>query len=80
MSIRVWSPLAGAPLRVKVENAQDPTISVETEAIASVGGEWQTLVFDFANEAMGTSPIDFSRVYNKLSIFIQFRDRRIASR
>ncbi|KPP94935.1 MAG: Carbohydrate binding domain, partial [Bacteroidetes bacterium HLUCCA01] len=72
MSIRVWSPLAGAPVRVKVENAQDPTISVETEAIASVGGEWQTLVFDFANEAMGTSPIDFSGVYNKLSIFYNF--------
>ena len=32
MSVRVWSPVAGIPVRLKVENAANPAHSVETEA------------------------------------------------
>ncbi|MEM8906775.1 MAG: hypothetical protein AAGD05_02915, partial [Bacteroidota bacterium] len=35
MTVRVWSPDAGIPIRLKVENAGDPTISVETEALTT---------------------------------------------
>ncbi|WP_194974828.1 carbohydrate binding domain-containing protein [Aquiflexum lacus] len=72
MSLRVWSPTAGIPVRVKVEDANDPTISVETEATVTVASEWQTLTFDFANQAAGTEAINFSRSYNKASVFFNF--------
>jgi len=72
MSMRVWSPLAGIPVRIKVEASNDPTISVETEATVTVASQWQTLTFDFANQAAGTEAINFSRNYNKASVFFNF--------
>ena len=72
MSMRVWSPLAGIPVRMKVEASNDPTISVETEATVTLAGQWQTLTFDFANQAAGTEAINFSRNYNKASVFFNF--------
>jgi uncharacterized beta-barrel protein YwiB (DUF1934 family) len=72
MSLRVWSPAAGIPVRVKVEDANDPTISVETEATVTVAEQWQTLTFDFANQAAGTEAINFARSYNKASVFFNF--------
>jgi deoxycytidine triphosphate deaminase len=72
MSLRVWSPTAGIPVRIKVEASNDPTISVETEATVTVASQWQTLTFDFANQAAGTEAINFSRSYNKASVFFNF--------
>ncbi|MCH8487610.1 MAG: T9SS type A sorting domain-containing protein [Candidatus Cyclonatronum sp.] len=72
MSVRVWSPVAGIPVRAKVEDSNDPTISVETEATVTVAEEWQLLVFDFANQAGGTAPINFANNYNKFTIFFDF--------
>ena len=72
MSMRVWSPTAGIPVRMKVEASNDPTISVETEATVTVAGQWQTITFDFANQAAGTEAINFSRNYNKASVFFNF--------
>ncbi|SMD45051.1 Por secretion system C-terminal sorting domain-containing protein [Aquiflexum balticum DSM 16537] len=72
MSLRVWSPTAGIPIRIKVEDSNDPTISVETEATVTVASQWQTLIFDFANQAAGTEAINFSRNYNKASVFFNF--------
>jgi hypothetical protein len=72
MSLRVWSPTAGIPVRIKVEDSNDPTISVETEATVTVASEWQILTFDFANQAAGTEAINFSRSYNKASVFFNF--------
>jgi hypothetical protein len=72
MSVRVWSPTANIPVRLKVENSNDPTVSVETEVRTSVAGEWQTLVFDFANQAPGTAGINYASRYNKASIFFDF--------
>ena len=72
MSVKVWSPTAGTPIRLKVENASDPTISVETEALTTVASAWETLLFDFSNEAPGTAPINFANTYNKASIFFNF--------
>lgn len=71
-TVKVWSPDADTPIRLKVENSSDQTVSVETETNTTVAGDWETLSFDFSNEAPGTEPISFSKVYQKCSIFFNF--------
>lgn len=68
----VWSPDAGIVVRLKAEKAGTPTISVETEATVTTAAGWDTLYFDFANEANLTAPIDFNNTYDMLSIFYNF--------
>jgi len=72
MSLRVWSPTADIPVRLKVENSDDPTVTVETEARTTVAGEWETLTFDFANQAAGTAALNLASRYNKASVFCDF--------
>lgn len=72
MSVRVWSPHANIPVRLKVEDAQNPAISVETEAMVTTAETWQTLVFDFSKQATGTAPLNLANRYNKASIFFNF--------
>ncbi len=72
MTVRVYAPAAGKPVRLKVEDAADPTKSVETEALTTAAGAWQTLTFNFANQAAGTAAINLSTTYNKASIFFNF--------
>ena len=72
MTARVWSPAAGIPVRLKIENASDSTISVETEAITTVGNAWETLTFDLTTQAMGTAAFDPAATYNKIIIFFNF--------
>ena len=72
MSVRVWSPTAGTPIRLKVEAANDPTISVETEALTTVASAWQMLIFNFSNQAAGTAALNLANSYNKASIFFNF--------
>lgn len=79
MSVRVWSPTANIPIRLKVEKADDPTISVETEAMVTVAAAWDTLVFDFAQEATGTATLNLNSFYNKASIFFDFGSTSPAS-
>ena len=72
MTVRVWSPDAGIPVRLKVEDWMDNTHSVETDAYTTLAGEWETLTFNFANEGAGTAPINLSYYYNKASIFFNY--------
>lgn len=76
MSVRVWSPDAGTPIRLKLEDANDPTHTVETEVNTTVAGDWETIEFDFTNQASGTESLsvglDNGWVYNKASIFFNF--------
>jgi hypothetical protein len=72
MSVRVWSPDAGIVVRLKVEKHNDPTISVETDAISTVANGWETLVFDFANEGTGTAALNLANTYDKASIFFNY--------
>jgi len=73
MTVKVWSPDAGTPIRLKVENANDPTQTCETEVNTTIGGDWEVLQFDFTNEAPGTAALDFGLnngwIYSKASIF-----------
>ncbi len=72
MTVRVYSPVAGIPVRLKVENAADATVSVETEAMTTMVDTWETLTFDFSNEATGTAALNLASTYNKASIFFDF--------
>jgi len=62
----------GIPVRFKIENSDDPTQSVETEAFTTVAGEWEVLEFDFNNEAAGTAALNTSYPFNMASIFFNF--------
>ena len=72
MSLKVWSPDAGIQVRLKVEDYTNPGITVETEATTTAAGQWQTLTFDFANQAAGTAAINLANNYNKASVFFNF--------
>jgi len=76
MTVRVWSPAAGTPIRLKIEDANDNTHTCETETNTTVASGWEIMVFDFANEAPGTAKLSDGLnngwVYNKASIFFNF--------
>jgi hypothetical protein len=72
ISMRVYSPTSGTPIRMKAEDANDPTRSVETEATTTVANGWETLSFNFANQANGTAALNLAFTYNKISVFCNF--------
>ena len=72
MTMRVFTPAAGIPVRLKVEDAADVTHTVETEAITTVNGGWETLTFNFANQAPGTAALNLGFTFNKASVFFNF--------
>lgn len=72
MSVKVYSPAAGIPVRLKTEDHSNPSRSVETQVLTTVANAWETLVFDFSNHASGTQAINFSYTYDMASIFFDF--------
>lgn len=76
MTVRVWSPAAGVPVRLKVEDANANTHTCETEAVTTVAAGWEVLTFDFTEEAPGTAALATGLsngwVYNMASIFFNF--------
>jgi hypothetical protein len=72
MSVNVYSPLAGLPVRLKAEFHNDPTLTVETEATTTVANAWEVLVFDFSSVATGTNPFNPATTFDMLSIFFNF--------
>lgn len=66
----VWSPMAGMPVLLKVENNPNPGISTEVLVNTTVGMTWETLVFDFG--AAGVPPLDLTQVYDVVVIFPNF--------
>ncbi len=72
MKLRVWSPDAGITVRLKVEEHGDPTHKVETDAVTTESGQWETLTFDFANQVTGTDVINLAYTYDKPSVFFNY--------
>ncbi|MEL6869181.1 MAG: carbohydrate binding domain-containing protein [Pseudomonadota bacterium] len=72
MSMRVRSPAAGIPVRLKIEDSADANVSVEAEVLTTVADAWETLTFDFTNQAAGTAAYDPNATYDKLAIFFNF--------
>ena len=68
----VYSAVVGSAIRLKAEDSNDPTKSVETQVLSTVANAWEIIVFDFSSEVSGTALIDFSYTYDKLSIFYDF--------
>ena len=62
----------GIPIKLKIENSQDPTQSVETDTNTTVTGEWETMEFDFSNESDGTAALNTNFVFDMASIFFNF--------
>ena len=72
MSVKVYSPAVGLPIRLKVEDHNDNTQTCETEALTTVANTWETLEFDFSNEAAGTAALNLSWTFDMASIFFDF--------
>ncbi|MEL6448617.1 MAG: hypothetical protein AAFQ62_11770 [Pseudomonadota bacterium] len=67
MTVRVYSPLVGIPVRLKVEDSGNAAIFVQTDTTTTVANAWETLTFDFGSPQDGSfNPIN---TYNRLSIF-----------
>ena len=71
MTVRVWSPTVGIPVRLKLETAGTPTVFVETDVLTTVAMQWDTLSFDFSNTSTGTV-LDPNAVYDQIAIFFDF--------
>lgn len=72
ISVDVYSPTASIPIRLKAEDHNDPTKSVETETLTTMANAWETLVFDFSNEATGTAALNLAFNFDMVSIFFNF--------
>lgn len=72
MTAKVWSQVAGIPVRFKAEDRTNGEISVETEVYTTQSGEWETLSFDLSQEVPGTPAISFENTYDMITIFFDF--------
>ncbi len=64
ISVKSWSPKAGATVRLKIENSADNTQFYETDASTSSINTWETLVFDVSAAAALT--------YDRVVLFYDF--------
>jgi len=72
MQVRVYSPDANVPVRLKAEVHGQPTQTVETQTLTTVANNWETLIFDFDAPAQGTAAFNPSFAYDMASIFFNF--------
>ncbi len=70
ITVRVWSPTAGTPILLKVENNADAAIFAETSVNTTMAGEWETLEFDLSTPSNGV--FDLANIYDKIAIFFNF--------
>ena len=63
--VKVWSPKAGAVVKLKVENLDDGNIAYEVDANTTITDQWEELSFDY-------SSIDLAFEYQKVVIFFDF--------
>ena len=63
--IKTWSPKAGIPILMKLENAVDGSIFAEVTVTNTVANAWEELVFDF-------SEANLDNEYQKVVIFFDF--------
>ncbi|HTI10395.1 MAG TPA: PKD domain-containing protein [Puia sp.] len=74
MSVMVYSPAVGLDIKLKVEDHNDGTHSVETDVLTTKAGQWETLTFDFTHNASGTPALNTTYNYDKASIFFDFNN------
>ncbi|PZR22974.1 MAG: hypothetical protein DI539_04125 [Flavobacterium psychrophilum] len=62
VKMKVWSPAAGIPVTLKVENAADAAINFENQQLTTVANAWETITFNYGS-------IDETQDFSKLVIF-----------
>ena len=65
ISVKVYSPKADIPVRIKLENNDDAGIFAEVDATTTVANEWEELVFEFSEEQVAEE-------YSKVIMFFEF--------
>lgn len=65
ISVKVFSPKAGIPVLLKLENNADPNINMEVFVNTTKENQWEELVFDY-------SGLDTSQEYGKVIMFFEF--------
>ena len=65
IKVKVWSPQAGIPVLLKLENATTPSTFVELPATTTVANGWEELTYDFAG-------INNANNYQTLVLFFNF--------
>lgn len=63
--VKVWSPVAGAVVKLKVENLTDGAIAHEVDQVTTVANAWEVLEYDF-------SGINTAQSYSKVVLFFNF--------
>lgn len=74
MSVMVYSPAVGLDVKLKLDNHLNPNngVSVETDVKTTVANKWETLTFDFKNQAPGTPALNDANTYDNATIFFDF--------
>lgn len=67
ISVKVYSPKAGIPVLMKLENNTDSGINSEISVTTTKENQWEELVFDFSKVG-----IDTSQEYGKVIMFFEF--------
>ena len=65
VSLKTWSPTAGTPVLLKLENAADDQVFVEVTTNTTVANAWEELTFDFTE-------MNLDRDYSKVVVFFNF--------
>lgn len=68
IKVKVWSPIAGTVVRLKIENATDAGVFIEKDQTISQANTWQELTWDFSEAKAG--------VYSKVAFFMDFNQKR----
>ena len=63
-SVKVWSPIAGATVKFKMEDSQDASTKNEVDKTITTANTWETLTFEF--------PVEDSEKFDVLVLFFDF--------
>jgi len=74
MTVQVYSPAAGIPVLLKVEDHNNGNNYVQVLVNTTLANQWETLTFDFSQPQAGTPAWSASNTYDKCSIFFDFNN------
>ncbi len=72
MTVQVYSPAAGIPVLLKVEDHNNGGNFVQVLVNTTLTNQWETLTFDFSQPQAGTPAWSAANTYDKCSIFFDF--------
>lgn len=74
MTVMVYSPAAGIDVKLKLDNHLNANngLSVETDVLTTKANQWETLTFDFSQNAAGTPAYNPANIYDLATIFFDF--------